>query len=220
MLYGYAGKLLFVDLSDGSIEERSLEEKTARDFLGAYGLGAKVVYNSQTGKVDPLGPENTLGFTTGPLVATGIPFGVRYQAVGKSPLTGTWGDTSSGGGFARELKRAGYDAVFVRGISEKPVFLWIRDDQVELRDASHLWGLTTWETEDQLKEELNEPALRASIIGPAGEKTSLIACLIVDKGNAAGRSGLGAVMGAKRLKAVAVRGTQGVPVADPRGCKS
>jgi len=219
MLNGYAGKLLFVDLSSGKIEERELEKEVARDFVGAYGIGAKILYDAQPAGVDPLGPDNVLGFTTGPLVATGIIYGVRYQVVGKSPLTGTWGDASSGGDFARQLKRAGYDAVFVRGISEKPVYLWIRtgpdgNPAVEIRDAGHLWGLTTWETEDRLREELSEPGLAASIIGPAGEKLSLIACPIVDKGNAAGRSGLGAVMGSKRLKAVVARGTGQVPVAD------
>jgi aldehyde:ferredoxin oxidoreductase len=214
VLYGYAGKMLFVDLSTGSIQERPLEEKVARDFLGGYGLGAKILYGAQAGGADPLGPEAMFGVTTGPLVGVGVNYGVRHQIVGKSPLTGTWGDSSSGGDFARNLKRAGYDAVFITGISDKPVYLWVKDGVVEIRDAAHLWGLSTWDAEDRLKEELQEPGLSACTIGPAGEMQSLIACVITDKGNAAGRSGLGAVMGSKRLKAIVARGTQDVPVAD------
>jgi len=213
-LLGYAGKLLFVDLSTGQIDERPLDEQLARDYLGAYGIGARVLYSEQKAGVDPLGPEAIFGVTTGPLVGSGVICGVRHQIVGKSPLTGTWGDSSSGGDLARNLKRAGYDAVFVRGQAEHPVYLWIKDGRVELRDASHLWGLTTWQADDRLREELGEPRMSAGIVGPAGEQQSLIACVITDKGNAAGRSGLGAVMGAKRLKAIAARGTQPVPLAD------
>lgn len=214
MLYGYAGKMLLVDLTTGRMEELETTEALVRNFLGAYGLGARMVYSLQKGGVDPLGPENVLGFTTGPTVGTQVPYGVRYQVVGKSPLTQTWGDASSGGDFAPELKRAGYDAVFFRGISEKPVYLWVHNGQAELRDASHLWGRDVFETEDALREEVGERQARLSILGPGGEKQCLIACPITDKGNAPGRSGLGAVMGAKRLKAIVARGTLPVPVAD------
>lgn len=214
MPYGYAGKLLFVDLSHREVHEEPLDEEMTRDFLGNYGIGAKVIYNLQKSQVDPLGPENLLGFVTGPLVGVRVPFGIRTVVVGKSPLTGTWGDASSGGGFARELKKAGYDAVFFTGISEHPVYLGIWDDRAELRPADHLWGLDTAQTEDSLREELGDRRMRVASIGPAGEKCSLIACPIIDKYHAPGRSGLGAVMGSKGLKAVVARGTRDIRVAD------
>lgn len=214
MSKSFSGRLLFVDLTEGRLWEEPLDADVARQFLGGYGLGAKVIYNTQPAHVDPLGTEAVLGFVSGPLAGTGTPFGVRYQVVGKSPLTGTWGDASAAGGFAPELKKAGYDAVFVKGVADRPVYLWIKDRKPELRDASHLWGLDTFETEDRLREELGDRHIHCSIIGPAGEMKSLIACPITDKGDAPGRSGLGAVMGAKRLKAIAARGTEVVPVAD------
>jgi aldehyde:ferredoxin oxidoreductase len=214
MVQGYAGRMLFVDLSRGESREEPLDAEMARNFLGNYGIGAKVIYDEQKGQVDPLGPENVLGFVTGPLVGVRVPFGIRTVVVGKSPLTGTWGDTSSGGGFARELKRAGYDAAFFTGISERPVYLRVSDGRAELCPADHLWGLDTAEAEDALRRELDDRRVHMVSIGPAGEKCSLIACPIIDKYHAPGRSGLGAVMGSKRLKAVVARGTQDVPVAD------
>ena len=214
MLQGYAGRMLFVDLSRGEIQEEPLDAEMARKFLGNYGIGAKVIYDQQEGGVDPLGPENILGFVTGPLVGVRVPFGIRTVVVGKSPLTGTWGDASSGGGFAPELKRAGYDAVFFTGISEKPMYLWVSDGRAELRAANHLWGLDTTQTEEALRRELGDRRVHIVSIGPAGEKCSLIACPIIDQYHAPGRSGLGAVMGSKRLKAVVARGTQDIPMAD------
>jgi len=213
MLQGYAGRMLFVDLTRGEMHEEPLDAEMARQFLGNYGIGAKVIYNRQRSHVDPLGPENILGFVTGPLVGVRVPFGIRTVVVGKSPLTGTWGDTSSGGGFAPELKKAGYDAAFFTGISEKPVYLWVSDGRAELRSAEDLWGLDTTQTEDALKSELGDRRVHIVSIGPAGEKCSLIACPIIDKYHAPGRSGLGALMGSKRLKAIAARGTQNIPVA-------
>jgi aldehyde:ferredoxin oxidoreductase len=214
MPQGYAGKVLFVDLSRGEIQEERLDAETARDFLGNYGIGAKIIYDRQQGGVDPLGPENLLGFVTGPLVGVRVPFGIRTVVVGKSPITGTWGDTSSGGGFARELKRGGYDAAFFTGISERPVYLRVSDGHAELRPADHLWGLDTAQTEEGLRGELGDRRAHIVSIGPAGEKCSLMACPIIDKYHAPGRSGLGAVMGSKRLKAVVARGTLDVAVAD------
>jgi aldehyde:ferredoxin oxidoreductase len=185
----------------------------ARNFIGGYGLGARILFENQRGGVDPLGPENILGFTTGPLTGTPVPTGGRYMAVCKSPLTGGWGDANSGGYFGSELKAAGWDAIFVSGISEAPQYLWVTNDGLMLKDASHLWGKDTTETEDLLREEL-EGKIRVASIGPAGERKSLITGIVNDKGRVAGRSGVGAVMGAKRLKAVAVRGTEKVPVTD------
>jgi len=213
MAGGYLGKILFVDLSKGELKDETPQEKLYREFLGGYGLGARIIYSRQRGGVDPLGPENILGFGTGPL--TGVPgfFGSRYVVMGKSPLTGTWGDANSGGEFGPYLKFAGYDAVFFGGVSPKPVYLLIEDGKAELRDASHLWGKDTHETEDLLRSQLGKE-VRIACIGPAGEKLSLISCVMNDKGRAAGRSGLGAVMGSKKLKAVAVIGTKEVPLPD------
>jgi len=208
------GKVLFVDLSKGELKDEALDEQLCRDFIGGYGIGARIIYSRQKGGVDALGPENILGFMTGPLTGTPATMGSRYAVVGKSPLTGGWGDASSGGDFAPYLKFAGYDGVFFTGISEKPVYLFIDDGKAEIRDASHLWGKDSIETEDILKNELGKE-VRVASIGPAGEKTSLIACITNNRGlAAAGRSGLGAVMGSKNLKAVVVTGHQQVPIAD------
>jgi aldehyde:ferredoxin oxidoreductase len=214
MIYGYMGKLLFANLSTGEIKEEMPDEKFYRDFIGGYGIGARIIYSRQRAGVDPLGPENTLGFLTGPLTGTDYPFGGRYTVVvGKSPLTEGWGDANSGGDFGPYLKFSGYDGVFFTGASEKPVYLFIKDGKAELRDAGHLWGKDTYETEDIIKGELGKE-VRVACIGPGGETISLISCVINNKGRAAARSGVGAVMGSKKLKAVAVTGTAEVPVAD------
>jgi aldehyde:ferredoxin oxidoreductase len=218
MAGGYTGKILFVDLSDGKITEESLGEELCREFIGGYGIGAKIIYDRQKPGVDALGPNNTLGFVTGPLTGTPALVGARYVVVGKSPLTGTWGDANCGGSFGPALKFAGYDAVFFIGTSEKPVYLIITEGQAELNDATKLWGKDTNETEDLLKDELGEEA-EVSCIGPAGEKLALISGVITAKGRAAARSGLGAVMGSKKLKAVVVRGNKEVPLADERKVK-
>lgn len=210
---GYMGKILFADLSTGELRDEIPDESLYHDFIGGYGIGAKILFDHQQGGVDPLGPENTLGFVTGPL--TGVPgfFGSRYTVVGKSPLTGGWGDANSGGYFGPNLKFAGYDAIFFQGISPSPVYLFINNGKAELKDASHLWGKDTNDTEDMLRSELGEKVYVAAI-GPSGEKLSLISCVINDKGRAAARSGLGAVMGSKKLKAIAVTGSQEVPLPD------
>jgi aldehyde:ferredoxin oxidoreductase len=209
---GYMGKILFVDLSKGEVWDESLEEVLCRDFIGGYGLGAKVILDRQQPGVDALGPEALMGFVTGPLTGTPAPIGSRYTVVGKSPLTGTWGDANSGGDFGPHLKFAGYDAVFFRGVADRPVYLDINEGKAALRDAEHLWGKDSHETEEMLKAELGKDT-RVACIGPAGEKLSLISCVMNNKGRAAGRSGLGAVMGAKKLKAIAVNGRLAVPVA-------
>jgi aldehyde:ferredoxin oxidoreductase len=216
---GYMGKVLFVNLSDGKIETEALDEKLCRDFIGGYGLGARILYSRQIAKVDALGPYNTLGFITGPLTGTPAPTGTRYVVVAKSPLTGTWGDANSGGEFGPYLKFAGYDAVFFSGISDKPVYLLVDNGKAELKDAAQLWGKDTYETEDILEAEYGRDS-RVSCIGPSGEKLSLISCIINKRGCAAGRSGLGAVMGSKKLKAVVARGNQPVALADTKAVDS
>jgi aldehyde:ferredoxin oxidoreductase len=210
---GYMGKILFVDLSTGEIKEEALEEKTCRDFIGGYGIGARVIYSRQKAGVDPLGPENTLGLVTGPLTGTPAITGARYTALAKSPITGGWGDANSGGDFGPNLKFSGYDAVFFTGIAAKPVYLFIDNGKAGLRDAGHLWGKDTYETEEMLQAEHGRET-SVACIGPSGEKLSLISCIVNRRGAAAGRSGLGAVMGSKKLKAVAVKGSMAVPMAD------
>ena len=210
---GYMGKILFVELSTGAIKEEALDEKISRDFIGCYGIGARIIYSRQKAGIDPLGPENTLGLVTGPLTGTLVPMGARYMAVAKSPLTGGWGEANSGGFFGPYLKFAGFDAVFFTGISPKPVYLLIDEGKAEIKDAASLWGKDTFETEDILMAEYGKES-HVACIGPAGEKLSLIASIMTDHGSAAARSGLGAVMGSKRLKAVVVRGTMEVPIAD------
>ena len=212
MTCGCMGKMLFVDLTEGKIDEETTAEKLYRDFLGGYGIGARILFSRQKARIDPLGADAMLGFVSGILTGTPALFGSRYTVVGKSPLTGTWGDANCGGDFGPHLKFAGYDAVFFSGISAAPVYLFIDNGTAELREASELWGKDTWETESLLQTALGKEA-RVACIGPAAEKMSLISCIINNRGRAAGRSGLGAVMGSKKLKAIVVRGDQEVPIA-------
>jgi aldehyde:ferredoxin oxidoreductase len=213
MARGYMGKILFVNLSTGEIREETPDESLYRDFIGGYGIGSRILYDRQKGGVDALGPDNHLGLITGPLTGTPHIVGTRYAAVAKSPITGGWGDANSGGDFGPYLKFAGYDAVFFSGIADKPVYLFIDNGKAELKDASKFWGKGAIETEDLLRDEYGKDTV-ASCIGPSGEKLALISCIITKRGAAAGRSGLGAVMGSKKLKAVAVRGNMEVPMAD------
>ncbi len=219
MAGGYMGKILFVDLSTGEIREETPDEELYRDYIGGYGIGARILYTRQKGGVDPLGPGNTLGLITGPLTGTPATFGCRFVAVAKSPLTGGWGDANCGGEFGPFLKFAGYDGAFFTGVSKEPVYVLIDNGKVWLRDATHLWGANTLETDDVLEAEHGKTAKTISI-GPAGEKCSRISCLLTHRGAAAGRSGLGAVMGSKRLKAVVVKGEQKVPIADTKATNS
>jgi aldehyde:ferredoxin oxidoreductase len=214
MARGYMGKILWVDLSKKELKDEALDEKICRDYLGGYGLGARILFDRQKPGADPLGPDNIFGLLTGPITGTDALGGSRYIVVGKSPLTGGWGDANSGGNVGPYLKFAGYDAVFVTGVSDKPVYLHIDNGKAELRDAAKVWGKDTYETQDILREEHGRD-LEMACIGPAGEKVALIASVMNNKGRAAGRSGLGAVMGAKKLKAIAVQGKIKVPVAKP-----
>lgn len=213
MARGYMGKVLLVDLSNSRLEDEVFPDETWREFIGGYGVGARLLYSRQKAGVDPLGPDSTFAFVTGPLTGTAALGGCRYTVVGKSPLTGGWGDANSGGDFGSHLKFAGYDAVFFTGISEKPVYLFLSNGTAELRDATHLWGRDCYETENMVKLELGRQT-RVASIGPGGEKRSRIAAIMNDGGRAAGRSDLGAVMGSKNLKAVVVQGARKVPVAD------
>ena len=212
----WTGKILRVDLSSGAIKKEALNMTEAGRFVGARGLGTKIFCDEADPNVDPLSPQNTLIFMTGPLTGTFAPCSGRYEVVAKAPLTGTIGAANSGGHFGPELKYAGYDGIIIQNASEKPVYLYIEDDKVALRDASHLWGKTVYEATDALNAETS-PDARVACIGPAGENLVLYAGVMNDKHRAAGRGGLGAVMGSKKLKAVVVRGTGGVTVAQPDG---
>ncbi len=213
MAKGFMGKILMVDLTKKELKEEALDEGLGRRFIGGYGLGAKILFDRQRGGIDPLGPDSLFGFVTGMLTGTPAISASRYVVVGKSPLTRGWGDANSGGYFGPHLKFAGYDGVFFTGISEKPVYLFIENGKTELRDASGIWGKDSFETEDILRSELGKEA-EITCIGQAGEKVALISCVMNNKGRAAGRSGLGAVMGSKKLKAVAVKGNMEIPMAD------
>lgn len=213
---GYAGKILFVDLTNGKVEEEELTDELAENFIGGYGIGAKILYDRMPAGADPLGPDSMLGFVTGPSNGTTAFFGGRYSVVHKSPISGGWNDSNSGGYFGPELKKAGYDALFVTGISDKPVYLWITNGKAEIKDATHLWGRDTKEIWEDLKTETGESKLRVLAIGRSGENVSLIACPINDGHRAPGRGGSGAVMGSKKLKAIAVYGSGMVPIADPK----
>jgi aldehyde:ferredoxin oxidoreductase len=215
-LLGYSGRILYVDLSTGKNHTEKLNEETAKKYIGGIGLGMHLYLTHSKKGVDPFSPENPLVLSVGPLAATMFPTGGNGHAfISKSPATGGVGESVSHGTFGTELKRAGYDAVVMTGKSDKPVYLLIDDDSIELRDASKLWGNSPSETEDAIKNEIGDFYVRVASIGQAGEKLAKIACIINDKTRAAGRTGLGAVMGSKHLKAVAVRGTHDIEIAKP-----
>ncbi len=213
MIKGYMGQLLFVNLTTGKITVETPDDDLYRNYIGGYGLGARILYDRMKPGADPLGPDNMLGLVTGPLTGTPTASGARFEAVAKSPITGGWGDANSGGFFGPYLKFAGFDGVFLIGAAKKPVYLLIDEGKATLKDASDLWGKDAYYTEETLEAEYGKDS-RVACIGPAGEKMSLIAAIMTDKGSAAGRSGLGAVMGSKKLKAVVAKGTQEVQLAD------
>ncbi|MHC1575262.1 MAG: aldehyde ferredoxin oxidoreductase family protein [Candidatus Methanogasteraceae archaeon] len=212
---GYSGKILEVDLNTSRLTNRSIDEKTARKFLGGKGLGLKILYDDFKPDVDPLGPDNIIVFATGPATGTSFPTGGRYHVMAmKSPLTGGIGSSNSGGRWGPLLKAAGYDAVVIKGASDTPVYLKIVEGAAELVDATRLWGKTTFSTTDEITTEIGDAA-SVACIGPAGENMVSISCIINDNYRAAGRTGMGAVMGSKKLKAIAVYGTKKVSVARP-----
>lgn len=212
--YGYQGTVLRIDLTAGTVKKESLNLDDAVKFLGGRGLGTKMLIDEIDANVDALSPENKLIFAAGPLTGTNTPTGGRYMVITKSPLTGTVASSNSGGFFGAEMKFAGYDMIVLEGKSEKPVYINIVDDEVELKDASGLWGKLVIDTTETLEGIHGEKA-KVACIGPAGERLSLMAAVMNDKGRAAGRSGVGAVMGSKNLKAIVVKGSKKVQVKDP-----
>jgi len=213
----WAGKILRVNLTAGTVKSEPLNMEWARAYLGSRGLGTKYLVSEIDPKVDPLSPDNKIIWATGPLTGTMASTGGRYTVITKGPLTGAIACSNSGGYWGAELKMAGWDMVIFEGKSAKPVYLYICDDVAELRDASQLWGKSVWQTEDLLKKSHQDPLLRISSIGKSGENGVLYAAVVNDLHRAAGRSGVGTVMGSKNLKAIAVRGTKGVGnVRDPK----
>ena len=213
----WAGRILRVDLTNGLVKAEPLNMDWARAYIGSRGLASKYLVEEMDPKTDPLSPANKLIWATGPLTGTMASTGGRYTVVTKGPLTNAIACSNSGGYFGAELKMAGWDMVIVEGKSPRPVYLFISDDVAELRDASGLWGKTVWQTEVILKKTLQDPLVRVSSIGRAGENQVLYASIVNDLHRAAGRSGVGAVAGSKNLKAIAVRGTKGVGnIRDPK----
>jgi len=211
---GWRGTILRVDLSEEKITKEPLREGLIHKYLGGRGINSRILYEETEPGIDPMGPANKLIIGVGPCNGTLVPGSQRLTLSAKSPLTGMLGDSNSGGSFGAELKYAGYDAVIVQGQAEKPVYLWIDDDKVELRSAIPLWGRTTRETTRSIEAEIGDPNICTIVIGPAGENGVTFACAIADLGRAHGRCGIGAVMGSKKLKGIAVRGTQGTEVAN------
>jgi aldehyde:ferredoxin oxidoreductase len=203
-------KILRVNLTAGTCTPEPLNMQWADEYLGSRGLGTKYLTEEIDPKVDPLSPDNKMIMATGPLTGTMASTGGRYTVITKGPLTGAIACSNSGGFFGAEMKFAGWDMIIFEGKSPKPVYLYVENDKAELRDAAHLWGTTCWHTEETIKAELQDPLVRVSSIGRSGENQVLFSCIVNDLHRAAGRSGVGAVMGSKNLKAVALRGTKGV----------
>ncbi|MFC1914948.1 aldehyde ferredoxin oxidoreductase family protein [Chloroflexota bacterium] len=212
MSYMYGGSILRVDLSKGKIS-REPTAPYASDFLGGRGINIKFLYDGAPAGADPLDPASLLAFGAGPLCGTQVPGG-RVEVTAKSPESGLLGTSSFGGSFGPEMKYAGYDNIVITGKSDKPVYLWIYNDEVEIRDAGHLWGKDTYQTQDIIRSELG-PDFKIVCIGPAGENLVHFATIQHELRHGAGRTGMGAVMGSKNLKAIAVRGTQGISLANP-----
>jgi len=214
---GYRGTLLRVDLSKNKLTKTPLPIELAELYIGGTGFCARILWDEVGPQTDPLGPENRLIFATGPLTGTFFPPSGRFVIAAKSPLTGIWGEAHCGGHWGPELKYAGYDLIILQGCARKPVYLNINDSSVELRDAAHLWNMNTRETTEAIRAELKDDTVEVACIGQAGERKVKFASVICDFYHAAGRSGMGAVMGSKNVKAVAVRGSGDVEVADPEG---
>ena len=214
-MFGWTGKILRVDLTRGVITKEDTNPQWAKDYIGGRGLGAKYLSEEVDPRVDPLSPDNKIIFATGPLTGTNASCGARYMVVTQSPLSGTITTSNSGGHWGPELKFAGYDMVILEGKAPKPSYLWIYNDKVEIRSAEDIWGKGVWDTEDSIRAHVGVPRAIIASIGPAGENLVRFSAIINDKHRAGGRNGVGAVMGSKNLKAIAVKGTGGVRVASP-----
>ena len=216
---GYNGKILRVDLSERKVWTEEPDELTYRAYLGGAGLAVQYLLKELPKGVDPLSPDNVLVLACSVITGTSVPGASRFTAAAKSPLTGGYGEAEAGGWWGPELKKAGYDAIIIKGKASEPVYLWINDGEVEIRDASKVWGMITGDSQDAIKEEIGDDRARILQIGPGGENLVRYACIINELKHANGRTGMGAVMGSKNLKAIAVRGTDSVEVADRDGVR-
>jgi aldehyde:ferredoxin oxidoreductase len=219
VIHGWCGKILRIDLTTGRIRTEALDPAVARKYVGGRGLGIYYLAGEVDPACDPLAPENKLIMTVGPLTGTAAPTGARYMVTTKSPLTGAITCSNSGGYFPAELRKTGHDAVIFEGRSPQPVYLWINGDHAELRSAEHLWGKTTHETDNALRRETHEKA-KTCVIGPAGENLIRFAAIMNDRDRAAGRSGVGAVLGSKNVKGVVVRGDKEIALYNPAEFKT
>ncbi len=208
--------ILSIDLSTGKTGEIEIPQEWERDYIGGASLAARLLYDHLTPDLDPLSARAPLLFLNGPLSGTAGPAVGRFVISARSPATGLWGESNCGGFWGPELRKTGYDGLWITGRAESPVYLWIQNNQVEIREAKHLWGLDTYQTQDTILEELHIGKARIAAIGPAGEALTPFALILVDHGRVAGRTGLGAVMGSKNLKAIAVQGSGKVPVPNPK----
>jgi aldehyde:ferredoxin oxidoreductase len=206
--------ILKIDLTTGKSEEYRIRSQWEMDFLGGASLAARILYSSLTRELDPLSPEAPLLFMMGPMTGTSGPTTGRFVVCGKGPATGLWAESNVGGFWGPELRAAGYDGLWITGKAESPVYLWLDGNKLEIRDAVHLWGTNTYTTQEKVREEIGQKSARVCVIGPAGEKQVLFASILCDHGRMSGRTGLGAVMGSKNLKAIAVHGTNPIPVFD------
>lgn len=216
---GYTGYLLRIDLTNKKTAKERIPLEIVEQYAGARGVNMKYMYDEIKPGIDPLGPENKVFFGVGPCNGTSMSGSQRFNISAKSPLTGFLGDSNNGGDLGAELKYAGYDMIIIEGQSEKPVYIWINDDNVELRDASHIWGKMTSQTRRIIEKEVNDPEACLALIGPGGENLVPFANVMTELGRSSGRTGMGAVLGSKKVKAVAVRGTRGVKVADYKTLK-
>ncbi|MFO7963605.1 MAG: aldehyde ferredoxin oxidoreductase family protein [Desulfobacterales bacterium] len=214
-MFGYMGKILYVDLTTRTTQEKEIDPQMAQDFIGGSGFATKILYDNVPAKSDPLGPENQLIIMTGPVTGTRFPTSGRFTVSAKSPLTGIMATSTSSGFFGVELKKCGFDGIVFTGKADSPVYLELINGGVHLRDATDIWGKDAYQTQDILREKTGEKRARIACIGAAGETLSPIACVMNDEGRAAGRGGTGAVMGSKYLKAVVARGKEKINVALP-----
>lgn len=212
---GYWNKALRVDLSEMKCLEENISDSLLKELIGGSGIGTKVLYDEIGPDVKPFDEENRLIFALGPMQATNITGSAKFSVISRSPLTNIYADSSAGGNWGIELKKAGFDLLIIQGKANKPVYLWINNAQIEIRDASFVWGMDSYDSIDQIKKELGNKTISIATIGKGGENLIAIACIVFDKHSFAGRCGLGAVMGSKNLKAIAVKGTRKTPVANP-----
>jgi len=213
--YGYAGRILRINLTKNQVKIQPTEKRLITEFLGGRGFNSKRLYDEVTKDVDALSPQNKLIFATGPLVGTAFPLGARFNVSAKSPLTGILGDSNAGGHFAAEIKFAGYDQIVIEGKSRKPVYIFVEDQEIQMENAEHLVGKDVYETTETIKKDLGDRTVQVATVGPAAENRVLYAGIFANLARPAARTGIGTVMASKNLKAMVLKGAGSVKIADP-----